>query len=225
MAGNAFLIVLYFAFYLGACQECGCKWKHHKHITYECETHCTYAEPYAVDRAAAKKELTLTDIDKHISALREEERRIQEVYRKLARFLHANAILPINDGYIDYLKYFIREEQMKKNADAHNNEVITNLEKMMAEYENDMKLFKQTIVSQKDSTEETLQPEEVFTLVGTLYRLPINGKSIREQVDGIKIGQEKIASNRENFVELPGKAASSRVMQELKVIVCENTKR
>ena len=35
--------------------------------------------------------------------------------KKLVRFLDANALLPINDSIIEYLKYFKREEQMKRN--------------------------------------------------------------------------------------------------------------
>jgi hypothetical protein len=54
----------------------------------------------------------------------------------------------------------------------------------------------------------------VIHLVGTLYRLPINGRKIREQVDGLKITQENISSKREIFVELPAKANSSKVMRE-----------
>jgi hypothetical protein len=165
--------------------------------------------------------LSLADIDKRISDLREEESKIQDVYKKLAQFLHKNAILPINDDFIDYLRYFIREEQMKQSAGARNTEVITSLEKMMADYNSDMELFKKTLQDQRDSGDEaeTLQPEEVFTLVGTLYRLPITGQQIREQVVGIQFGQEKYGVKHENLVSLPAKAASSQVMLKLRDIM------
>jgi len=48
----------------------------------------------------------------------------------------------------------------------------------MADYDGEMKLFKKTLQEQKDSGNEIeiLPPEEVFLLVGILYRLPINGQ-------------------------------------------------
>jgi hypothetical protein len=207
--------------HLGFCTVCGCRWRQHKHITYECNTRRTHARSDATSSTVTNKELSLTEIDKRISDLRDEQRKIQDVYKKLARFLHANAILPINDGYIDYLQYFIREEQMKQNAGDHNPEVLANLEKMMTDYNSEMELFKKTLQEQRDSGDETeaLQPEEVFALVGTLYHLPINGKQIRDQVDGIKISQGRCGAQRENFVELPGKAALSKVMRQLIDIV------
>jgi len=171
--------------------------------------------------------LSLSEIDQHISDLREEERQIQDAYKKFAQFLHANSILPINDGYIDYLQYFIREEQMKQNAGAHNTEVIARLEKMLTDYTSEMELFKKTLQAQRDSGDEieTLTPEDVFALAGTLYHLPINGKKIRDQVEGIKMGQDKYGAHREIFVELPAKAASSKVMLQLKDIVSKRPKK
>jgi vacuolar-type H+-ATPase subunit F/Vma7 len=153
----------------------------------------------------------LSDIDKRISDLRDEKTQIEGVYKKLAKFLHANAILPINDDILEYIRHFIREEQMKKNAD-----VVQGLEQMMKDYTEEMELFKKAIEKEKDpsNSRDILQPDGIFPLVGTLYRLPINGKKIREQVDGLKITQADISSKREIFVELPAKANSSKVMRE-----------
>jgi hypothetical protein len=161
----------------------------------------------------------LSDIDKRISDLRDEKTQIETVYKKLAKFLHANAILPLNDDILEYIRHFIREEQMKKNAD-----VVEGLEKMMKDYTEEMELFKKVIEKEKDPSDsrDVLQPEEIFPLVGTLYRLPINGRKIREQVDGLKITQENISSKREIFVELPAKANSSKVMRQFKDALASN---
>ncbi|CAF3451890.1 unnamed protein product [Rotaria sp. Silwood1] len=165
--------------------------------------------------------MSLSDIDKRISDLREEAAKIQDVYKQLAKFLHANSILPINDDILDYLQYFIREEQMKQNAGARNDEIIAGLRKTMDEFTNNMELFKNAIREQKESGDmtDTLNPEEIFDLVGTLYELPITGEQIRQQVNGIKFGQENYAAHRERSIELPSKAASSKVMKDLKNIV------
>ncbi len=206
---------------------CKCRWRQHKHITYECDTRLTDVGSNTTSNTTTNKELSLGEIDRRLTDLRNEKRQIEEVYKKLARFLHANSILPINDDFLDYLQYFIREEQMKQNSGAHNEELIASLEKMMADYKDDMELFKKTLQDQRDKEEETevLKPEDVFTLVGTLYHLPINGKQIRAQVDGIKIGQEKYSAEREIYVELPAKAASSKVMVQLKDIVSTKSRK
>jgi hypothetical protein len=164
--------------------------------------------------------MSLRDIDKRISDLREEAAQIQDVYTKLAGFLNANAILPINDDILEYLRYFIREEQMKLNAGARNSEVIAGLEKMMTEFTSNMELLRKTLKEQKESgnMRDVIQPEEIFTLVGNLYRLPITGQQIRQQVEGIKIGQERYGAQREKSVSLPRKAAYSKVMIQMREI-------
>ncbi len=182
---------------------CGCSWEDHQHITYEYQTNLTH-----LDRPAS-----LSDIDKRISDLREEKAKMEDVYKKLAKFLHANAILPINDDIIEYLRHFIREQEMNKNTD-----IVHGLEEMMKNYEEEMDLFKQTIKNDRNSAnaDDILKPEQIFPLVGTLYRLPINGAKIREQVDGLQITQQNTSAQREIFVELPEKANSSIVMLEFK---------
>jgi hypothetical protein len=168
--------------------------------------------------------MSLTDIDKRIRDLREEAAKIQAVYRKLARFLYANAIIPINDAFAEYLQYFIREEQMKQNAGAHNSDVIDGLKKLMADFNNDMISFKNASEGQKKSANaaDVLQYEEIFDLVSTLYQLPITGRQILEQVNGIKISQENNTMKRENFVKLPARADSSKVMRQLRDIISGN---
>jgi hypothetical protein len=105
---------------------------------------------------------------------------------------------------------------MKKNTDA-----VRGLEKLMKNYEEEMNLFKQTIKDDKDSanSNDVLKPDQIFPLVGTLYRLPINGQKIREQVDGLRITQENISAQREVFVELPAKANTSKVMLQFQGFV------
>jgi hypothetical protein len=182
---------------------CGCSWEDHQHITYEYQTNLTHLSAHS----------SLSDIDKRISDLREEKAKMEDVYKKLSKFLHANAILPINDDIIEYLRHFIREQEMNKNPD-----VVRGLEQMMKDYEDEINLFKQTIKNDKNSSNATdvLQPDQIFPLVGTLFRLPINGPKIREQVDGLRITQQNISAQREIFVELPAKANSSLVMLQFK---------
>ena len=189
-----------------------------KHITYEYNTNRIHINLNKTKDSGINQEISLRDIDQRISDLREESAKIHDVYKKLAKFLHANAMLLVNDDFLYYLRYFIREEQMKQNAGARNTDVIAGLEKLMAEFTSDMDLFKKALKEQKESGDrsDVIQSEEIFTLVGTLYRLPITGKEIRQQVEAIKICQDRYGAQHENYVELPEKAASSKLMLQLK---------
>jgi DNA-dependent RNA polymerase auxiliary subunit epsilon len=200
---------------------CQCRWRQHKHITYECDTRLTHAGSNTTSNTTTNKELSLREIDQRITDLRKEQTHIQDVYKKLAQFLHAKSLIPINDVYIEYLQYFIREEQMKQNTGDYNTETIASLEKMMVDYKNEMEQFKKTLQDQREAGEqiEIISFDEVFALAGSLYYLPINGKKIRAQVNEIKIGQRQSTSEREKFIELPAKAASSKIMLQLKHIV------
>jgi DNA-dependent RNA polymerase auxiliary subunit epsilon len=200
---------------------CQCRWRQHKHITYECDTRLTHAGSNTTSNTTTNKELSLREIDQRITDLRKEQTHIQDVYKKLAQFLHAKSLIPINDVYIEYLQYFIREEQMKQNTGDYNTETIASLEKMMVDYKNEMEQFKKTLQDQREAGEqiEIISFDEVFALAGSLYHLPINGKKIRAQVNEIKIGQRQSTSEREKFIELPAKAAKSQVMLQLKRIV------
>ncbi|UJR32245.1 hypothetical protein I4U23_019711 [Adineta vaga] len=205
----------------GFCLVCDCHWLQHKHITYEYKTNRTNVKSVTT---RSKRTMTMDDIDKRISDLRKEERKIQNVYKKLVRFLHVNALLSTNDDYIDYLEYFIREERMKQGAGAENTQMIDNLQKIKDDYRKEMDLFKRTAEEQKNTanTSEVIKPEDIFDLVNELYELPITGEQIRHQVEGIKIGQERNGFRREIYVDLPAKAATSKVMRQLQEIVSDD---
>ena len=178
------------------------------HITYEYQTNVTHLN----------EKSSLTDIDKRITDLRNEKKEIEDVYKKLSKFLYANAILPLGDDVIEYLQHFLQHEQMKRDDGCQNDDVIRGLEQMLIDYQEEINLFRRTIENEKDPTKfkDVLKAEEIFPLVGTLYRLPINGPKIREQVNGLQLSQERISSEREIFVALPTKANSSTVMLQFK---------
>ena len=212
--------------YLGFCTECRCDWTMHMHITYKCDTSLTHKKTSTASNTTTNKQLSLADIDKLLNDLRREQAIIQDTYKKLAQFLCVNSLLPINNDYIEYLQYFIREENAKQSNATRNSEVIANLEKMIAEYTKEMETFKKILEDQKkaDQKTTTLTPAEVFELSGVLYHLPINGKLIREQVNGIKMSDGRSTTKRAKLIELPGRAAHSAVMLRLKGIVSDDKK-
>jgi hypothetical protein len=132
----------------------------------------------------------------------------------------------VNDDILEYIQHFIREEQIKKNAGANNQSVIDGLKKLLNDYRYEMEILQlglkmnQTSLATNSSNQTNIvQPEEIFLLVGKLYRLPINGAKIRAQIDELKMVQQKFNRNREQIVGLPIEAESSSVMEDLKHIL------
>ena len=203
--------------------ECTCHWSEHMHITYEYITDRTYIRETDTPRSSTTDSvLSLNDIDRRISALRREAQHIQDVYKQLAEFLHSNAMLPFNDALVDYLQYFIQEEQTKQKSNADNGEVIGNLERMKEDFKEHIELIKSSLAEKKNvdaQNRSKLQPEDISRLIQSLYDLPITGKQIREQVEGILIGHDAAVNRQEHYVELPIKAETSNVMEALMAIL------
>jgi hypothetical protein len=107
---------------------------------------------------------------------------------------------------------------MKNESDVRNNDVIEGLEEITTKHENEIRVFRKALENDKDSIDATdkLNTEDIFPLVGTLYRLPINGQQIRQQVDSLKVTEEIAVEKMEKCVKLPKKASSSRIMCTLK---------
>ena len=224
---KAFLLfVLSSLLCLDSCTICGCHWRKHKHITYECDTGLFYARADTIISTVGNKRLCQDEFDKYSSDLREEKRIIQHVYIRLAQFLNANLILPINnDDYKDYLQYFIDEERMKQNAGAHNRQIIANLEKIMADYNDEIEIFKQSLKRQRDGGEqiEALQLEDVFIVINTLYHLRINGQQIREQVKAQETSEQRSGAQHEKYIELQqAAAATSKLTRQIMTLFPNN---
>jgi hypothetical protein len=186
------------------------------HVTYEYQTSII-----TIDDSSSRS--TLAAVDKHITNLRQEEASILDTCNKLSQFLQQNSITPYNDDIFDYIRYFIREEEMKRSAGANNVAVIEGLRNMVEEYERGQKLFQESVKRTKGAafnlTNNVLGPEDILGLAAKLYKLPINGASIREQVEGLKQTQLQANTKREHFVKMPVNANSSTVMQQLINIV------
>lgn len=192
------------------------------HITYEFQKFLANINMNTGNNSQS----TIDAIEKRIKDLKEEEQAIIKVCTQLTQFLRANALNPVNDDILDYIQHFIREEQIKKNAGTQNQGVIDGLNKLLEDYTQEMKILQQTLqLSQTSLTVDPANPadvvkqEEIFRLVGTLYRLPINGPKIRAQVDELKNVQRKFSRNREQTVNLPDEAESSSIMVDLTYIL------
>jgi hypothetical protein len=165
-------------------------------------------------------------IEQRIKDLKAEQEAIIKVCTQLTQFLRVNSLNPVNDDIIEYIQHFIREERTKKNAGVQNDGVIAGLENLLVDYKQEMDIVQkgmrisQTSLSTNPSdSNSAVKAEDIFILVGSLYRLPINGVKIRAQVDELKRVQHKFSRNREQTVSLPAEAASSSVMADLKRIL------
>lgn len=151
---------------------------------------------------------------------------------KLARFLRVNSITPYNDDTADYIKHFIAEEESKQKTNAQNDKVILGLQASLKAYEDDMQLFNMAIEADNDltpiigddkSTTESLtiskevpKTEEIFPLVESLYKLPINGDKIRQQVESLKNIQITNVAHLERAIQLPSSVTTSMIVDRLK---------
>ena len=212
----------------GLCEECGCDWSKHLHVTYEYRRDLTQI-PMEIDSDAGSESLpvptrqsAMAIIDHCISNLKKEDTELVQICAKLSQILSTHAINPFNDDIIEYIHQFIREERKKQNAGANNDEVIQGLENMVAEYRCLINTLEQatqhqTVTASVNRTGESVA-DEIFTLIETLYNLPLNGIRIRQQVEGLRHSQDRFTEDREYRVILPPSAASSSVMIQLQSV-------
>lgn len=191
------------------------------HITYEFQRFRTNVKMNSGKTAQSQ----IDAIENHIRDLTSEQEQMKKVCAQLSQFLQANALNPVNDDFIEYIEHFIREEEIKKNGGAQNEHVIAGLQNLLNEYRDEMNVFREGLrmgqISLSTSTTNLTaigQPEDMFLLVGALYRLPINGPKIRAQVDELKWVQQKFSHDREQTVNLPSEA-SSTTMIDLKLML------
>ena len=97
------------------CEKCECRWRKHMHITYEYQLSTVYIE---INSSNISSSLATIDI---ISDLRDEQSQIIGICNELSKFIKQNSLTPYNDDILAYIRYFIREEEMKKLLKAYKN--------------------------------------------------------------------------------------------------------
>lgn len=177
--------------------------------------------------STAGQHLSLVEqsVNQFIEDLKRELQTIIAVSAKLSRFLRASSITVYNDDIIEYIRYFINIEEFKNKSGAQNGEVIFGLQATLKSYQEDMEMFKMAINEDEDlltaaeSNNDNGIPktDEIFSLVETLYALPINGQSIREQVEGLKKSQTENVLLREQVIQLPVSVTSSSTLDRLEI--------
>jgi hypothetical protein len=158
-------------------------------------------------------------IDKRISDLKEEETIIRQICVKFTQFLEANSITPLRASILEYLHHFIREEKQKQMKGKDNVEMIRGLEEMIKNSEEEISSLKQTIPSTIDDFDNSIQIEEMFMIVQKLHALPINGKLIGQQINGMTEAWAQTGARNEKYVDLPKDSKYSKLFLALKEIL------
>ena len=186
------------------------------HVTYEIRKFMTTVDLRA-NRNPGRAAVVL--IEKYITDLQEEEKAIVQVCASLSHFLRVNALNPINDDIFEYLEHFLREERMKRAAGATNESVVAGLEQLLVDYQCENKLI--DAVMKIDAGEIGKPPtlQAIRLQVTRLYRLPINGMRIEEQVKQLIHVENRFHRDREQTVDLPMRASFSLMMRKLRAIV------
>lgn len=199
----------------GFCRKCGCEWTKHMHITYRYDHNLTQVELDDSRTARTPQSINVL-IDKRIADLKNEEEAIRRTCVQLTLFLKANAITPFNDDMLEYLKHFISEEKRKQGEGKDNAEIIRGLEQMVEDYTREVNLFTRDLATTRDTLENTVGIDRIFTMVEKLYQLPINGKFIEEQITKMRESRAQAATRGEQHVELPSGAEAPKILRDLR---------
>lgn len=203
--------------------RCGCTWQEHIHLTYEYVTDRTYLKDTvrseAADIATLKKS-SADDINRYIKYLQQEAEQIRSVYKQLAEFLQANAMFAINDQLVLYLDIVIHEERNKHRSGEDRRNIVVELERVREDYKTHFERLKRVFEQQPTVKEEKrlIEPQYVINLVETLYALPINGKSIRDQMVKLASVEATSIQRYEREVVLSSETVSSTLMAKLTTI-------
>ena len=187
------------------------------HVTYELEKSLTYIDVDNDQQSSYPLNNIGSRIDRRIELLKQEQEIIRHICAKLRLFLTVSSINPTNDDVIEYINHFVREENDKKEAGGDNQKVIDGLEKLIQEYQEEIKLLKSNVHDNSDSS-QTPTIEEIFVFKLQLFELPIAGKYIKDQVESLKFNQMNIAEQQE-YIDIPISADFTDTMQELKKIL------
>ena len=159
----------------------------------------------------------LDEIDQQILDTLDEQAKIEDVYKKLCKYLQMHSILPYDEAMPDYISIFVREEEMKRSAGAKNNDTVEHLKILLTNCRDEINLLKNTLEHERQSANPTelIDADDIFPLVATLYDFPINGERICMFVEEL-LRKSSSIEEREIFVQLPAKADSSELMLAFK---------
>ena len=91
------------------------------------------------------------------------------------------------------------------------------------EYTRELDLYTKSIQNRTDDeSDDECDIEEIFYLIEELYNLPINGSSIKDQIDKIRQDQVVCIKAEEKIIDLPNGANLTKALSDLKALLNSN---
>ena len=182
------------------CKACGCAWDKHMNISFETVKNRKYIVNPDFDDAInfanslnEQMDFRVRALEQKIRAYAEEEKVIVDVIAKFGYFLKTNAIISINDGFEDYVKYQIRLLEEKCGP---NTQVVDRLKSVLNEYHKEVDALEDAMNNNVESTESTTNI--VSTLTEKLFKLPVYGETLRGVVESTRIIKTEILITKEH---------------------------
>lgn len=172
----------------GNCDNCGCNYRSHMHITYtttleEKEFLSDDAQRKINEKSSmkGKKQAFIDELTKRIKEYEGEKKFIFECASHFGVFLKENAMIPFNDSFSEYLDMLIRDEEAKEVA-IRDYKRITQLRKDKETYEQKKRIIEENIKSSSGGKKiQTFIPiETIYKMREDLCSLPHNGRTLRE---------------------------------------------
>ena len=172
----------------GNCNNCGCNYRFHMHITY---TTTLEEKVFLSDDAQrkinekssmkGKKQAFIDELTKRIEEYEEEKKYIFECASHFGVFLKQNALIPFNDSFSEYLDMLIRDEEAKESA-IRDYRRIVQLRKDKDTYEQKKRIIEENIRSSSRGKriQTYISIEKIYKMREELCSLPHNGRTLRE---------------------------------------------
>ena len=170
----------------GKCDNCGCNYTFHMHITYttsleETEFLSPRAQKEISEKSSMKekKKAFIAELETRIKEYEEEKKFIFECASHFGVFLKENAMVAYNDSFGEYLDMLISDEMAKETV-IKDKERIIQLKKDKATYEEKKKIIMSNIHSSSDGKDKVLGVEAIDEMRQKLCSLKHNGNTLKE---------------------------------------------
>jgi len=191
------------AMYNGKCTECKHDYRFHMHMTYttslvEKEFLSVAMQKKITEKTTLKdqKEAFIAQLEERIKEYEEEKKYIFSCASHFGVFLKANAMIPYNDSFSDYLDMLIKDEEAKEKM-VRDDRRIAQLKEDKRTYHEEKKIIMEK-TSSPDSVGTVISIETIYTMKEELCGLKHNGRTLTEALDGIMYAR-KTAYQRESF--------------------------
>ncbi|CAG2109561.1 unnamed protein product [Medioppia subpectinata] len=188
------------------CRACGHGYEKHLHIFYETHAKVTKVDANIIDTkikmaqlAAEAKEQQIRRLDQRIAELKAENETIVQSMSMFACFLANNALTPVNDAFVDYVRHLIANERYGTTGAAGSQTTIKRLEHVLKQYEKEKQII--TNAKKSDAQKSVITLAKINECVDLLCSLKHKGPYISIMLDQQRQAKVKhhTAHNQVNY--------------------------